>query len=116
MEYKGFVSYANDNVNVLKNVYNSLDMRIQRITNTIGRVYLVDQTGTKRSIPMGENNSPLLTMYDKDGIPVLPYNDEFLFTVDNSFNVYMNGQMFIQLVQQKQHAIRAPTHITFFGS
>jgi len=87
-----------------------MDLRVERINQNVGRVYLVDQGGNKQPLPMGPNG-PVMTMTDSCGVVVAPYNNEFLYVYGDSFTVSVNGQPVLQLDMLRQHSIRAPTHI-----
>ncbi len=110
MEFKGCASLTNNNINILKNVYNACDLRIESINQNVGKIYIVDQGGNKQPLPNGPNG-PVFTMTDRGGAPVAPYNDEFLYIYADSFTVFVNGQAVLKLDQQKQHSMHAPNHI-----
>lgn len=110
MEFKGCTSLTSNNINVLKYVYNSMDLRVERVNQNVGRIYLVDQGGNKQPLPMGPNG-PVLTMVDRGGAVVAPYNNEFLYVYGDNFTVSINGQPVLQLDMQRQHSMRAPAHI-----
>jgi hypothetical protein len=82
MEFKGSASLHNGNINVLKNVlnnvHNNLDLRVERVNQNIGRVYVVDQEGNAQPIP------PAISMADRVGAAVAPHNDEFHFLHERS--------------------------------
>ncbi len=111
MEFKGSASLHNANINVLKNIYNGLDMRIERINQNIGRVYVVDQNGNAQQLPANAQGQPVITMADKVNANVQPHNNEFLYIYADSYTVSVNGNVIMQLDQQKQHSIRAPKNM-----
>ncbi|PNW77222.1 hypothetical protein CHLRE_10g427400v5 [Chlamydomonas reinhardtii] len=108
MEFKGSASLHNNDINVLRNVYGGMDMRIERVTASIGRVYLVDQGGNKQQLPVDAQGQLVVTVVDNTNTQIPPHNDEFLFMFADSFIVSVNGVMLMRLDQQRQHAIRAP--------
>ena len=64
MEFKGSASLHNDDINVLKNVHGGLDLRIERINQNIGRVYVVDQNGNAHQLPL---NAQVCTVWGCSG-------------------------------------------------
>jgi hypothetical protein len=111
MEFKGAASLHNPNINVLKNVYGGLDLRVERINQNIGRVYVVDQNGNAQQLPINAQGNPVITMADRVNANVAPHNNEFLYVYADSYTVSVNGSVVMRLDQQKQHTIMAPKAI-----
>jgi hypothetical protein len=112
MEFKGFASLHNGNINVLRNVHGNIDMRIERVNQNIGRVYVVDQQGNAQPLPTNAQGLPIITMADRVNAPVQPHNNEFLYIFGDSFTVSVNGNVVMRLDPQKQHSIMAPRALT----
>lgn len=110
MEVKGCTSLTDDDIDILKGVHNALDLRVERINQNVGRIYLADRGGNKQRLPTGPQG-PVLTMTDGGGAAVAPYNEEFLYVHGDSFTVSVNGQPVLRLDMQRQHSLRAPRHI-----
>jgi hypothetical protein len=108
MEFKGSASLGNRNINALKKVFGDLDLRIERINQNVGRVYVVDQVGNMQPLPLRPNGRPVITMVDRAGMDVAPHNEEFLYVFGDSFSVAVNGDIVLCLDLQKQHSVLAP--------
>ena len=113
MEFKGCASLTNNNINILKNIYNGMDLRVDSINQNVGRIYVVDQGGNMQPLPIGPNG-PVFTMTDRVGAAVAAHNNEFLYVYGDSFTVYINGQALLKLDLQKQHSMHAPSHIQHY--
>ncbi len=107
MEFKSSVSLSNHNINVIKNIYKDLDLRIERVNQNVGRVYVVDQGGNSQPLPIQPNGQPVITMADRAGVDVAAYNNEFLYMFGDSFTVSVNGNTVVRLDMQKQHSLVA---------
>jgi hypothetical protein len=111
MEFKSSVSLSNHDINVLKNIYKDLDLRIQRVNQNVGRVYVVDQGGNSQPLPIQPNGQPVITMADRAGVGVAAYNNEFLYVFGDSFTVSVNGNTVVRLDMQKQHSLMAARNV-----
>lgn len=107
MEFKGSASLSNHDINVLKNIHESLDLRIERVNQNVGRVYVVDQGGNSQPLPLQPNGQPVITMADRAGMDVAAHNNEFLYVYGDSFTVAVNGITVVRLDMQKQHSVMA---------
>jgi hypothetical protein len=108
MERKGAASLDERSINVLKRVGGGLDLRIERINQNIGRVYVVDERGEAQKLPTSAEGGPMIKMEDGEGGEVAPHNQEFLYMYAESYRVKVNEVEIMRLDQQKQHTIMAP--------
>ena len=81
LECKVNASLADDSINVLKNVHNGLDLRVQRINPHVGRIYMADAAGNMQPLPAAK------TMNDNVVAAVAPCNNEFFYAWVDSFTV-----------------------------
>lgn len=101
MDTKGIFSYTEDKVHHLE-LDGNLGIRIEQENLHVARVYLVDQQQVKQPVP------PHITMETTAGDPIPPYRDIFYVTWIDGYTLFVNGQPYMLLNQQKQHAIMGP--------
>ena len=98
---KGVFSYKHDDANYLA-LDDHLSIRIERITNDVARVYLVDPQSVQQPVPAN------VTMASATGGAFPPYRNNFFVTWFNSYTLYADGQAHMVLNNQKQQEIRGP--------
>ncbi|KAG2451914.1 hypothetical protein HYH02_003689 [Chlamydomonas schloesseri] len=100
LNQKGTFSYLDDDVHWVR-----LDAvttaRLERINNSVARVYLVDNDNVQVAVP---NN---LTMTDQAGNVVAPYMQNFLITWVESYTLTLNGQVVMRINNGRQQSILA---------
>lgn len=100
LSYKGSFSFREDNVNWVR-LDDQRRIRIERISNDVARVYLVDEAGNQLPMP-GD-----LTMADETGGQVAVVADAFFIAWVGSYSIRRGGVTVMDLTQQKQHSIKA---------
>ena len=98
---KGSFSYLDDNVNYVV-INPDLTARIERVHNSVARVYVVDSNGVQQPIPQH------ITLVDEANAVVPPFQNNFFITWVASYTLLVNGQPFMRLNNQKQQSIFAP--------
>jgi len=84
MEFKGFASLTNHDINILKNIHEDLDLRIERVNHNVGRVYVVDKGGNSQNLPLHPDGNPIIIVADRVGMNVVAYNNEYLYVYGES--------------------------------
>ena len=101
MQRKGAFSYQQDNCNYLR-LNDHLTIRVERVTQDVARVYLVDNHTVQQPIPAN------VSMQDEAGVGVPPFLNNFLVSWVNSYSLSVDNQPVMQLNRQKQQAIAGP--------
>ena len=95
---KGIFSYREHDVNYLV-LNDKLTTRIERITNDVARVYLVDGQQVQQPVPAN------VGMTDGAGAAVPPFQNAFFVTWSTSYTLTVDGQPYMHLNNQKQQSI-----------
>ena len=101
MNKKGSFSYLNDSVNYMELDAN-LTIRIEKININAARVYLVDAGQVQQPIP------PHVTMQTATGVAIGPFMNNFIITWADSYTLFVHGQPYMYLNQQKKQSILGP--------
>ncbi|RIB14243.1 hypothetical protein C2G38_2040367 [Gigaspora rosea] len=100
MSYKSSFSYKNDNINVIY-VDNNIQIRIERVTSDVARVYFVNNRGRQIQVPA---NTIFRNTTNNQNEPI--HNNSFYITWVPNYILFHNGAEIFKLENQKQQAIK----------
>ena len=105
MTTKGFFSFRNDNI-CETTLDDGIVLRIERVGPAIARVYFVDDSFAKISIPNG-----LVIRDITNNVPVAPPAADVQFFVlawSDTYSIIFNGELITELATQRQWSLRGP--------
>ena len=79
-----------------------LSIRIECINNNVARVFLVNTASVLQPIPQP------IRMTEAGGDVVIPNHNEFLISWVGTYTLYLNGQPYMILNNQREQSISGP--------
>ncbi|CAG8684942.1 3949_t:CDS:1 [Cetraspora pellucida] len=103
MKFRGSFSYKNDNISVVE-FGNNVNMRIERISPNIAKIYFVDDRGNSIQIPNGVVLRDTLNNFNETPQLVNGFGTYFVSWISN-YVLLLNGVAVFALKNQKQQSI-----------
>ncbi|CAG8555198.1 5729_t:CDS:1 [Cetraspora pellucida] len=103
MKFRGSFSYKNDNISVVE-FGNNVNMKIERISPNIAKIYFVDDLGNSIQIPNGVALRDTLNDFNETPQVVNGFGTYFISWISN-YVLLLDGVAVFALKNQKQQSM-----------
>jgi hypothetical protein len=102
MSHKGAFSYLQGNVNYI-NVTDDghLRVHIERVTNNVARVFVVDQANVQQDLPAN------MTM-EEDGQAMAAFGNQYMITWAAKYKLRMGAEVVLEMGTKKEQWLTGP--------